>query len=78
MKGIRTILFFITIFFAVIIGFIILKLTNNYFLWIISVVIATLFIGKSNYLSCLNVINISYNINHRREFIGEKIEGFPL
>ncbi len=48
MKGIRTILFFITIFFAVIIGFIILKLTNNYFLWIISVVIATLFIGIIN------------------------------
>ena len=48
MKGIRTILFFITIFFAVIIGIIILKLTNNYFLWIISVVIATLFIGIIN------------------------------
>ena len=42
MKKIKIVLLFFTIFFSVIIGFIILGITKNYCFWIIAIILSTI------------------------------------
>ncbi len=58
MKKIKIVLLFFTIFFSVIIGFIILGITKNYCFWIIGIILSTIILGLINGLFLKIILNL--------------------